>query len=102
MFVGANSYEGLPPRLYRSPREIKADISRISKEIQEADEMISIRHILMEMISECAVREPKRWLSELEEAVYEAREGLERLERLKLALEELEDELREAKCYLEA
>lgn len=100
MFFGADTYEGLPPRLYRSPREIKADIRRISREIQEADEMLSIRHILMEMISECAEKEPVRWIGELQETVDEAKETLERLERLKSALEDLEEELGEARCYM--
>lgn len=100
MFVGANCYEGLPPRLYRSPREIKNDISRIKKEIDEASDMLSIRHILMEMISECADKEPERWISELSELVDEAAESLRRLSTLKDALVELEEELEEVKCYL--
>lgn len=100
MFFGADTHEGLPPRLYRSPSEIKADIRKISREIKAADEMLSIRHILLEMISECAEKEPRRWISELEETVCEAKETLEHLERLKSALEELEEELGEARCYM--
>lgn len=100
MFFGANDYEGLPPRLYRSPSEIKSDIRKISRKIKEADEMLCIRHILMEMISECAEKEPERWIEELEETVLEARETLRELERLKGALEELEEELGDARCYM--
>lgn len=101
MFVSANVYEGMPARLYRSPCEIRRDMTRISKQIKEADEMLSVRNILMEMISECASGEPAKWLPELEEIVAEARESLENLNRLNNALDALSSELAEALCAVE-
>ena len=83
--------------LYRTPAQIKKDIARIVKEIKEADEMLSVRNILTEMIDEFATEEPARWIEELEATVAEAREALERLERLHNALAELSVELEEAK-----
>ncbi len=98
MFVSANVYEGMPARLYRSPCEIRRDMTRISKQIKEADEMLSVRNILAEMISECAEGEPSKWLPELEEIVSEARASLENLNRLNTALDSLSSELSETLC----
>jgi dsDNA-binding SOS-regulon protein len=72
-------------------------MARIVKEIKEADEMLSVRNILTEMIDELATEEPARWIEELEITVAEAREALARLERLHDALSELAVELEEAK-----
>ena len=98
MFVSANVYEGMPARLYRSPCEIRRDMTRISKQIKEADEMLSVRNILVEMISECSEGEPSKWLPELEEIVAEARLSLENLNRLSGALDCLSTELSETLC----
>lgn len=98
MFASANVYEGIPARLYRSPCEIRRDMLEISKKIKEADEMLSIHNILMEMLSECAVGEPARWVPELEEIVAEARGALDDLTRFKFALDDLSFELEETLC----
>ncbi len=90
--------EGLPATLYRNPEQIRRDMARISDKIREAEEMLSIRNILIEMISEWSLTSPEKWISELEETVAEARCALENLKKLNLALDELTDELAEAKC----
>ena len=60
--------------------------------------MLSIRNILVEMISECSEGEPSKWIPELEEIVCEARQSLERLNRLSVALDSLSTELSETLC----
>lgn len=97
MYGDENRREGIPPALYRSPLEIRKDISRINREIREADEMLSVRNILTEMIDELAAEEPERWIDELENTVAEARDALHRLSRLRDALTELSVELEESK-----
>ena len=97
MYGAENRTDGIPPALYRTPAQIKRDMARIVKEIKEADEMLSVRNILTEMIDELATEEPARWIEELEITVAEAREALARLERLHDALSELAVELEEAK-----
>ena len=97
MYVAEKRTDGIPPALYRTPAQIKRDMARIVKEIKEADEMLSVRNILTEMIDELATEEPARWIEELEITVAEAREALARLERLHDALSELAVELEEAK-----
>ena len=100
MFAAANIYEGMPARLYRSPCEIRRDMSKISKQINEADEMLSVHNILVEMLAECAHGEPAAWIPELEEIVADARDSLERLKRLNLSLNELSAELEETLCVI--
>ena len=97
MYGAENRNEGIPRALYRTPAQIKRDMARIKREIEEADEMLSVRNVLTEMIDELATEEPARWIDELEDTVAEAREALERLERLRDALAELSVELEEAK-----
>ena len=97
MYGAENRNEGIPRALYRTPAQIKRDMARIKREIEEADEMLSVRNVLTEMIDELATEEPARWIDELEDTVTEAREALERLERLRDALAELSVELEEAK-----
>lgn len=97
MYGAENRQDGIPPALYRTPAQIKRDIAHIVKEIKEADEMLSVRNILTEMIDELATEEPARWIEELEVTVAEAREAMDRLERLHNALAELSVELEEAK-----
>ncbi|MBQ8879517.1 MAG: hypothetical protein IJY69_01590 [Clostridia bacterium] len=72
----------------------------ISKQIKEADEMLSVRNILVEMLSECARGDPERWIPELEELVADARASLDSLTRLKSALSLLSDELEESVCVI--
>ena len=98
MLAGSSVYEGMPARLYRSPCEIRRDMTRLSKQIKEADEMLSVRNILVEMLSECAGREPEKWIPELEELVADARASLDCLTRLKSALSDLSEEFEETVC----
>ena len=100
MFVNTNVCEGMPARLYRSPCEIRRDMTRISKQIKEADEMLSIHNILVEMISECTIGDPVKWISELEEIVAEARSSLDDLKRFNSALDALSSELEETLCAI--
>ena len=100
MYSCMNSYEGMPPRLYRSPAEIRRDMLKISERIKENEEMLSVHNLLIEMIPTWAEQAPDKWIPELEETVAEAQEALENLKRLQYALEELSRELEEVKCMM--
>lgn len=100
MYTLANNVEGTPARLYRSPSEIRADIERISRQIEEITDMLSVHNLLMEMIPIWAEEAPEDWIPELEETLDEATDALEALKELKDGLEELHYELEDAKCLL--
>ena len=100
MFVNANVYEGMPTRLYRSPCEIRRDMTRISKQIKEADEMLSVRNILVELLSEWSEGDGAKWIPELEEIVRDARASLDNLRRLEEAIDDLSCELEESLCMM--
>ena len=100
MYSHANVYEGMPPRLYRSPEEIRRDMIQISARIKENEEMLSVHNLLIEMIPTWAEQSPEKWIPELEETVAEAQEALDNLKRLQYALEELSHELEEVKCMM--
>ena len=100
MFVSTNVCEGMPARLYRSPFEIRRDMTTISKQIKEADEMLSVRNILVEMIYECSRGDRERIVSELEEIARQTRRSYEGLLRLRGAIDDLSAELEESLCAL--
>ena len=100
MLYYGNEMEERVPRLYRRPDEIRRDIRTVLRKIKESEEMLSVRNILLEVISEWSEAEPERWMDELEETLAEARESLLRLNELKEGLEELREELRESRSYL--
>ena len=102
MFVNSNVYEGMPARLYRSPCEIRRDMTKISKQIKEADEMLSVRNILVELLSEWSDGDGARWIPELEEIVRDARASLDNLRRLEGAIDDLSSELEESLCMMRA
>lgn len=99
MFFYGNRAEGLPPALYRSPEEIRADMREIADRIREAEEMLSVRNILLGVISEWSEQEPERWVRELEETAEEAHFSLIVLQKLKDTLCQLREELSEARYY---
>ena len=92
--------EGTPPRLYRTPREIRRDILLISDKISETESMLSVHNILIELIPTWAEESPERWIPELCETVAEAEEALDKLKLMKEALEELSLELSEVLCMM--
>ena len=100
MYLCMNTYEGSPPRLYRSPDEIRRDMRVIVDRIAEQEEMLSVHNLLFEMIPSWAEESPERWIPELEQMVAEADEALGTLKRLKEALEYLTLELEEVKCIM--
>ena len=89
---------GLPPTLYRTPREIRRDISAIKEKINEINERMNLRTLLMDILSdERTVREPLFWIPELREALRGATEAQESLLALERELMELDEELKETK-----
>lgn len=100
MLAYADERCGIPARLYRTPCEIRRDMSKISRELRDIEEMLTVRNIVLEMVTECADADPEKWIPELEDMVAEAREALDRATRLKASLDELSEELEEVLCYM--
>ena len=100
MLVSYNTYEGEPTRIYRRPADIRSDIAEIKAKIAETDNMINVRSLLLDALSEFSEDEPDRWLPEIEEIVDEARETLASLASLEKTLAELEDELKRTRWVI--
>jgi hypothetical protein len=96
-----NVYEGMPPRLYRTPSEIRRDMASVAAKIRENEEMLSVHNLLIEMIPSWATESPEKWIPELEETIAEANDALDNLKRLKTALEELSLELEDVRCMMQ-
>ena len=100
MLVHANAYEGTPARLYRTAREVESDISYVRGCAAEIENMLSVRNLIMEMITEYADKKPEQWVPELESAVCEARAALDTLCGLNFRLGELREELYDIRCMM--
>ena len=100
MLIHTNVYEGMPPRLYRSPKEIEADIVHLRDRAVEIENMLSVRNLLVEMLTTYADKKPELWIPELESAVSEARAALDALSGLNNQLGELREELNEVRCLM--
>ena len=100
MLSYSSCYEGTPARLYRAPDEIRRDIRKVRREIEEINDQVSIRELLMEILSGCAPDDPERCIPELREILDAAEESLEELRKLSESLVFLEEELRETLCVL--
>ena len=87
-------------RLYRTPEEIRRDISEIKDKIKETGRMLNTRHILTEMISCLAEGDPEAWIPALGKIVDEAESSLSLLTELRETLGELGEELRDTKWVM--
>lgn len=98
MYRSYDTVNGIPPRIYRTPGEIRRDISEISEKIEATSEMLNIRALLVDMLMSERSDSPEKLIPDLEEAISEAREALVNMKRLKDELTSLEEELGEVKC----
>jgi predicted nucleic acid-binding Zn-ribbon protein len=88
---------GIPPRIYRAPREVRRDIDEISAKIKEANLRLNLRALVIDIVSSEKGAEPSSLITELEAAIDEAREALEELRNLENELTALEYEMGELK-----
>jgi hypothetical protein len=98
MYRTYDSNNGIGPRIYRNPSEIKTDIKKIGMEIDETLSMINIRSLLIDILSGDNAASPEKLIPDLEEAIYEAKDALNKLRGLKEELCMLEEELEETRC----
>ena len=94
MLKEANSYFGIPHRIYRSVTEIRRDMESISERIKDANERLNLRSLLLDFIDkdrEGAPSHPAFWIPELEIALSEARRAYSSLSELNLELTMLEE-----------
>ncbi len=100
MFKTYDMENGIPPRIYRMPAQIRSDISEIKRKISETNSMLNIRSVLIEILTGERADSPKSLIPELEEAICEARDALDELRELEEELSGLEEELGDAKYIL--
>ncbi len=100
MFKTYDLENGIPPRIYRNPSEIRSDISEIKIKIASVNEMLNIRSILVDILAGERADSPARLIPELEDAISEARDALDKLSGLEQELSALEEELGDAKYIL--
>ena len=99
-FTNYSTYEGEPARLYRSPTDIRRDIYEIKEKIAKCNEMLNVRGILTETITDLSLGEPSGWICALRAIVEDAEDTLSTLNELKATLDCLKEELEDTRCVL--
>ena len=100
MVKSFDAVNGLPPRIYREPAQIRGDIRDITRRIEQTNEMLNIRALLIDILASERSDKPEEIIPELEETIAEAREALYMLNGLKEELSLLENELGDARCLI--
>ncbi len=100
IFIPSRPYEGAPPRLYRGCDEIKKDMAEIKEEISGIEAKLTVRNVLMELITAADKSDPKAWIPVLQDITADAEESLKLLNSFNDRIEELREELMETKCAL--
>ena len=95
-----STYEGLPPRLQRTPKEIRLDISEIRRRIKEATDSLNARSILNEMLDVFIDGSVESFIPALEEILDDAKKTLSELYVLNENLDSLKEELKVTKCIM--
>ena len=97
MYRTYDTVNGIPPRLYRAPREIRRDIDEISSKIKDTNVKLNLRALVIDIISCEKDTSTEMLIGELESALAEAREAIDELGNLHDELAALEAELGELK-----
>lgn len=100
MYRGYDDEFGLAPTIYRSPEEIRLDIYEAKLAIENINERLNIRSLMLEIISEEDELTPHEIIPTLESMINEAENALAELGELREELSELEEELYEVKCEM--
>lgn len=99
-YLNYSTYEGEPPRLYRTPSQIIRDIILIKDSIDKTSEMLNIRGLLTDTVAELAKGDPDKWAESLKTLLDETEGTLSLIRRMKANLDSLVSELEETRCAL--
>ena len=100
MYRGFDMINGIGPTVFRSPDEIRDDITYIKKKIEETRISINLRELLTSILADERESDSRKLVSTLSDAVDEAKAALRELRELESELYELEEELREARWIM--
>ena len=95
MYRTFDMVNGIPPCIYRTPKEVRRDIDEISDRIKETNLRLNLRALVIDILSGDKGDEPSSLISELESAIEEARDALSELRNLENELKALEYEMGE-------
>ena len=97
MYRNCDTKNGIPPRVYREPGEIRDDIKDITLKIEETSSMLNIRELLINMLMDDNRNAPENLIFDLEDAIMEAKAAIKLFKELNEELTSLEEELEEVK-----
>lgn len=99
MYRSMEETNGLPPRVYRDPAEIRRDIKNIAARITEVKEMLNIRELISHIIVGNSAEDILREAEAMKELFQYATEALDELAVLSADLDDLKSELIETLSY---
>lgn len=100
MYRSYDMINGTGPTVFRSPDEIRDDISYIKAKIEETRGSLNLRELLTSILADEREGDSKKLINTLSDAVDEAKAALRELRELENELYELEDELKEVRWIM--
>ncbi len=97
MFKTYDLENGIPPRIYRSPAEVRRDIREIKNKIEDINLMLNIRSVLTDIMADERAGSPERLAPVLREAIADVEEAVSELSALEEELAALREELGDVK-----
>ena len=86
--------------IYRKTEDIREDIAALKSKIEEINGSLSIRELLLDLLSDNREKQASEWIYDLDALLGEAESAYRKLGKLKEELYFLEAELGEAKCVM--
>ena len=100
MYRSYDRINGIEPRIYRSPAQIREDMLDICARISRANEMMNVRNIISEIVISAEDGEIRRQIDAVSELLLSAEKMLSELSDFENSLDMLSEELRESVAAL--
>jgi hypothetical protein len=100
MYIRSRSAEGIPGGLYRETSEIRRDMKIIEEKIKEIESKLSVHNLVSTLMQSGKTVVDDEVVASIESILEDAERSLFRLERLRAAMNYLEEELSQVRWLM--
>ena len=100
MYIRSIRDEGIPGGLYRHTSEIRRDMDIVERKIREIEEKLSVRNLVADIIDSGKEVIDEGFIESMDQVIEDAERSIFHLERLRDAMEYLEEELEQVRWLM--
>lgn len=100
LYIRSIRDEGIPAGLYRHTSEIRRDMDIVEKKIREIEEKLSVRNLVADIIDSGKEVIDEGFIESMDQVIEDAERSIFHLERLRDAMDYLEEELEEVRWLM--